>query len=83
MIDCLFSWLLQAILSLSKKDLMERVGRLENSRSLFIMDCFRTMDGEYNVTVEVNVAIWARAHEGTTAVTCKRGELIYNRLINN
>ena len=57
MIDCLFSWLLQAILSLSKKDLMERAGRLENSRSLFIMDCFRTMDGEYNVTVEVNVAI--------------------------
>ena len=36
---------------------MEQIGILENSPSLFIMDCFRTMDGEYNVTVEVNVAI--------------------------
>ena len=46
MIDCLNTCLLQAILSLSRKDLMERVGRLENSLLLFIMDYFRTMDGE-------------------------------------
>ena len=47
MIDCSVSCLSQAILSLSKKDLMERVGSLENSLSLFITDCFRTMDGGY------------------------------------
>ena len=45
--NCCFLCLkLQAILLLSKKDLRERVQRLENSPSLSTTGYSRTMDGE-------------------------------------